>query len=368
MNMDKLQIGEVIFKLRKEKGITQDELGSFIGVSTAAVSKWESGLSYPDITLLPVLATFFNITIDELLNFKIELSDEEVMKIYTACEAIFSKGNLEEAIKKSETYLAKYPNSYYLRFRIGFLFNIYSWKSADEEMCRKMLAFAAEQYEVVAQNCSKLELVEQALYSLGAVYPALDEQDKAIEALSKIHKSQLNPNILLASIYIENKNLKKAREILQGNLYKSLNDLSFACMGLANSYDGHLDMVEKYYNLIINIKKCFYDGGTPVLSLYSEYLSLAEAYLKTNKTSEALAMLSKMFKEVTNRDINKPINFSQTWCFNEISQGQRTLTMDMYENMLKILEQPCFDLIRDNYEFNSIIKDLKELERGSTIN
>lgn len=361
--MDKLQIGEVIFKLRKEKGITQDELGRFIGVSTAAVSKWESSLSYPDITLLPVLATFFNITIDELLNFKIELSDEEVMKIYSECEVIFSKGDLEEAIQNSKAYLAKYPNCYHLRFRIGFLFNIYSWKSDDEEMCRKMLAFAAEQYEAVAQNCSKLELVEQALYSLGAVYPALDEQDKAIEALNKIHKSQLDPNVLLASIYLENKEIKKAREIFQGSLYKSLNDLSFACMGLANSYNSDLYIIERYYELIINIKKCFSDNETPIISLYAEYLNLAQAYLKFNETAKALEMLKKMLEEIKARDLNHLVDFNKAWCFNEIPQGKRTLTMDMYENLLKLFEQPCFNVIRSDEEFQAMLRTLKELAK-----
>lgn len=57
--MEKLLVGDVIYNLRKEKRITQEQLANFIGVSTAAVSKWESGISYPDITLLPVIATFF---------------------------------------------------------------------------------------------------------------------------------------------------------------------------------------------------------------------------------------------------------------------------------------------------------------------
>ena len=50
--MEKLLIGDVIYRLRKEKGITQEQLTNFTGVSAVAVSKWESGISYPDITLV----------------------------------------------------------------------------------------------------------------------------------------------------------------------------------------------------------------------------------------------------------------------------------------------------------------------------
>lgn len=60
-------LGSRIGECRKKKGITQDQLAEHIGVSSQAVSKWENDLSCPDITLLPQLADYFNITIDELL-------------------------------------------------------------------------------------------------------------------------------------------------------------------------------------------------------------------------------------------------------------------------------------------------------------
>ncbi|MCC3869924.1 helix-turn-helix domain-containing protein [Terrisporobacter mayombei] len=65
----KLEIGQVIYKLRKEKNITQEALAKTVGVSVAAVSKWESNNSYPDIALLPSIARFFNTSIDKLLNY-----------------------------------------------------------------------------------------------------------------------------------------------------------------------------------------------------------------------------------------------------------------------------------------------------------
>lgn len=60
-------IGRNISNLRKGRGITQDVLAGELGVSFQAVSKWETGQSCPDISLLPVIADFFDVTIDELL-------------------------------------------------------------------------------------------------------------------------------------------------------------------------------------------------------------------------------------------------------------------------------------------------------------
>ena len=57
--MKELNIGTVLGERRREKGVTQEEVAAFVGVSKASVSKWETGQSYPDITVLPVLASFF---------------------------------------------------------------------------------------------------------------------------------------------------------------------------------------------------------------------------------------------------------------------------------------------------------------------
>ena len=69
-----LKVGENILHKRKERGITQEELAEFMMVTKASVSKWETGQSYPDILLLPKLATFFNISVDELIGYDPDLS------------------------------------------------------------------------------------------------------------------------------------------------------------------------------------------------------------------------------------------------------------------------------------------------------
>lgn len=56
-----MNIGEKIKKYRKSKDITQEVLAERIGVTYQAISKWERGDSFPDITLLPALANFFDI-------------------------------------------------------------------------------------------------------------------------------------------------------------------------------------------------------------------------------------------------------------------------------------------------------------------
>lgn len=69
-----LNIGSVIKRLRMEHSVTQEELAGYLGISYQAVSKWENETTMPDITLLPKLAAFFGIKIDEL--FSVNHDDE----------------------------------------------------------------------------------------------------------------------------------------------------------------------------------------------------------------------------------------------------------------------------------------------------
>ena len=62
-----MNIGRNILELRKQKNITQEELAAELGVTAAAVSKWENGYTLPDILMLCALADFFEVTTDELL-------------------------------------------------------------------------------------------------------------------------------------------------------------------------------------------------------------------------------------------------------------------------------------------------------------
>lgn len=62
-----LKISEKIKEYRRVFGITQEKFAQDIGISSQAVSKWERGDGYPDITLLPTIANYFGITIDELV-------------------------------------------------------------------------------------------------------------------------------------------------------------------------------------------------------------------------------------------------------------------------------------------------------------
>lgn len=63
-----MEFNEKLQELRKQRGLTQEELAQSLYVSRTAISKWESGRGYPNIDSLKAIAKFFGVTIDELLS------------------------------------------------------------------------------------------------------------------------------------------------------------------------------------------------------------------------------------------------------------------------------------------------------------
>lgn len=76
--MKELNLSNILVKKRKEKGITQDQLAAYIGVSKASVSKWETGKNYPDVKSLLLLSTLFHISLDTLVKGDLEEMREQI--------------------------------------------------------------------------------------------------------------------------------------------------------------------------------------------------------------------------------------------------------------------------------------------------
>ena len=81
-----LKLGDKIKDLRKRNGRTQEALAEAVGVSCQAVSRWEKSLAYPEIEIIPSIANYFGISIDELFGYECE-RDKKVDKIIARIEA-----------------------------------------------------------------------------------------------------------------------------------------------------------------------------------------------------------------------------------------------------------------------------------------
>ncbi|MEG0319952.1 MAG: helix-turn-helix transcriptional regulator, partial [Niameybacter sp.] len=78
-----ISLGEKIKALRKQKNILQETLANYLGLSFQAVSKWENALAMPDVTLIPAIASFFGVSIDDLFDFNLYEIEKNINDIVT---------------------------------------------------------------------------------------------------------------------------------------------------------------------------------------------------------------------------------------------------------------------------------------------
>lgn len=76
-----VKLGEKIKSLRKQKNISQEVFANYLGVSFQSVSKWENGNTMPDVTMIPAIALFFDVSIDELFDFNLFETEKQVDNI-----------------------------------------------------------------------------------------------------------------------------------------------------------------------------------------------------------------------------------------------------------------------------------------------
>ena len=112
-----LKLHETIRALRKEKLLTQEQLAQALGVSAGAVSKWESGLSNPDLSLLPELAALFDTSVDALLGY--EWQEQSEKQAADAIHRMNLERNFGEASTQVPLLAKKYPNSFRVLLEAG---------------------------------------------------------------------------------------------------------------------------------------------------------------------------------------------------------------------------------------------------------
>lgn len=115
----KMNIGSNLKRLRQNKGCTQEQLAEAFGVTAQAISRWENNTAYPDITLLPGLASFFNTSVDAIVGMDEIRREDTLRKIHSEINALVISGEADKAVALIRDSLKVYPNDSGLLMSLG---------------------------------------------------------------------------------------------------------------------------------------------------------------------------------------------------------------------------------------------------------
>lgn len=104
-----IYFSEKFKQLRKTRDLTQDQIAEIFHVSPQSVSRWETGANYPDIEILPHIAIFFKVTVDELLGIEKILGEEKVKEYIKDIRNLLNSGKICDAIELARKAGKEYP-------------------------------------------------------------------------------------------------------------------------------------------------------------------------------------------------------------------------------------------------------------------
>ena len=167
-----LKISENLKELRKKRGNTQDELANHLGISVQAVSKWERDDGYPDITLLPHIASYYEVTVDDILGCNSLRKQKEIDAFKQQAQILINKGKRKERLLLCREMQKKYPNDEDVLYNLMYdLWSVDRTNNSDEILCiaNKLL------------KSDSLEMRYGAIQILAFTYSALGNYQKAVE-------------------------------------------------------------------------------------------------------------------------------------------------------------------------------------------
>ncbi|PFA11084.1 helix-turn-helix domain-containing protein [Bacillus thuringiensis] len=367
--MREIHIHKIIANKRKEKGITQEELAAYIGITKASVSKWETGQSYPDITFLPLLASYFNISIDELISYTPQMEQEDIKNLYHRLAEAFSEEPFDEVIMECRGIIKKYYSCFPLLIQIGILFINHHMLTEDTDRGIEILEEAMNLFSRVQEESDDVSLVKEAASFQATCYLILNRPNEVLQLLGETIRPNFPEGDLIAQAYQMLGNAEKANEVMQISMYQHLIQLVGTIPNYVVVNASSAEKVEVILNrafILIDI----YELETlhPNMTL-KVYYAAAQVYCIQGNFEGSLEMLRKYAAVCTNSFTVNSLHLHgdsyfdaiDGW-FAEFPLGAKTVRNEeiIKRSMLQsIAENPVFVPMKDVREYKNIIASLK---------
>lgn len=366
--MKELNISKCIIQKRKEKGITQEQLADYIGVSKASVSKWESSQSYPDILLLPEIATYFNITVDELIGYSPQLTKDDIKKIYTKFCKDFATRPFGEVMNEYEQMIKEYYSCFpFLLTMVQLLLNHFTLTDTDENK-KALLQKCVFLCRRIKDESDVVDEIRQA-NSMEAVAEMFSSNfTRVIDLLDSTIVPVSGEDELLIQAYMSVGDSKKAAKICQVNLYQKVISILSLLTINASMHMSEPATFETIYQQGRQIIKSFDLKNMVCNPVAGIHLVAAQSYIMQQDNEKALDALEEYVDIVCGYTYPLKIrgssyfNYIDEWIEESIPLGS---IIPRDENAVKksfidVLYNPIFESIKDDDKYKLLMSRLEQ--------
>ena len=363
-----MTIGATIKYLRQEQDVTQEQLAAALGITSRAVSQWENGRTAPDISQLPALANFFDVTTDFLLGVDIKRKEDEVQRIVSEALKYEQYGDQKGKADYLKEQIKIYPNEPLLLSNLASALQCYYFiqGKADTELLKEeksseiiALCERALKYSKPTEDSSftKQILLVQYLRYTG-------EKEKAKEIIMSLPFVSFTREMFESELYEGKEALRHKQSALLMSFTTHMHNLFWKiCHDDTYSYDEKIEILKTdvaVINLITSGKPNWFYGTLSVIAAEQ-----AVFFHKLGNDEKALKMLETAYanadKYETRPDGEK---YAPCW-LSELDDKRecicRTATDTAYDTLYKkIIEHGFADTFGGNERFESLLEKLKK--------
>lgn len=233
-----MKIGETIRRYRKEKDMTQEQLADRLGVTASAVNKWERGSACPDIALLAPIARVLGISLDTLLAYREELTEEEVNELLARLRERLEKEPYQDAFAWAQDKIRTFPNSESLMVQAAVVLSSYRIVKGVSDAAQYDTQIIEWQERALESEDEKLRtMAADALYTFCL---SREEYGKAQEYLQYFSEQNPDRQYRQALLYSRRGQVEEAYEAYEKLLFQMYNRALMICNGICL-----LDMQER---------------------------------------------------------------------------------------------------------------------------
>ena len=361
-----IEFDKKLKELRNAKDVTQEQLSAHLKISPQAVSKWERGEGYPDITLLPRIAAYFGITVDELLGTDRVRINEKIDAWKNESNVYRNKGDLKSEVELWKNAYSEYPQELEVMGEyLHSLYRAFDTDFAQSESSHEICELIINLGEGILSKATDSHDRGHALQILSFTYSELGNTEKALEYADMQGDFWNCREMTRSSVSKGEANLiERQRFILD-----LVDALALTVPDNEDSYtvSERIEMVKYILNLYQGI---FVDGdfGWMFVRMRQYCRELSELYAETGDRDNCLKYLSdaayyaKMHGELKNSKqpyhtsplVNKLVYYVP-------NGGSKNYTCNEAALVLRALEYKVYDPYRDDPEFIRIKNELETI-------
>ena len=352
-----ISMKETLRNLRQQKNVTQEALATHLGITPQSVGKWERGEGFPDITLLPAIALYFGVTVDELLSVDKARIEEKIKAYQEESRRYWHTGETAKDLELWERAYREFPNDCRVMEGLMSALNREARWPCPKEDAARIFALG----ERILAESTDSELRENAVQRLCYTYDSIGDKENALKYAKMGGSMYITRDDLSAFVMDGEEGVRASQAYLVG----LLNLAVLAAVNAAGKVK-HTPAEEiAAYQFGIDLWKLLFSDGN--VGFYAHdiswrYSEIAVIFAAQKDADGTLAALSEcvryavMSATLTDGEYTAPMVKGLPYKLSETTKNYKGNVCNLRLNKLKWKQ---FDFLREDARFGQLEAELR---------